>query len=85
MREKIPGLILCVVGIAGLIVSLIYISVIGDPGHAVLLLAGGIFGAVSFFLGLRIMPYAGKITEKPLKINIVPRDRTAERTIVQQP
>ena len=81
MRKKLLGIALCIVGIAGLISALIFVSVTGNPKHLSLLLAGGIIGAFAFFMGLRMIPGAGKITGKTLKINIVPTARPVEQGI----
>jgi hypothetical protein len=76
MSKKIVGIALCIAGVASLIISLIYISIIGNPSQVALLLAGGIIGTVAFFMGIRIIPGS------PMQI-VHPR-RPHEQPMVQQ-
>ncbi len=58
MEGKIWGIILSVLGIAGLVLALIAINGIGEGSqHVGTLLAGGIGGAAAFFAGIWLVDY----------------------------
>ncbi len=80
MRVKILGVALCILGVAGLITSLIYISVIGNVTKVSLLLVAGLASAAAFFIGLRLIPSVPKIITEPsgrtYGINIVHPERS---------
>lgn len=52
MRRKIVGIILSILGIAGLISAFIYMNVGDSSDHLAALLARGVLGAVAFFAGI---------------------------------
>ena len=79
MEAKIVGIILSVLGIAGLVLALVAINGLGEGGqHVTTLLAGGVGGAAAFFAGIWLVDYkrskekAGKpglmrISESPIQ------------------
>jgi hypothetical protein len=56
METKFLGIFLSILGIAGLILALAYMNGADSSKHVSLLLASGILGAISFFLGIRLIP-----------------------------
>lgn len=62
MKLKITGILLSVAGIAGLIITLIYVNMIEDYRQVNLLLAGGIAGTVLFFTGIWLLPKQQNMT-----------------------
>ena len=65
MEGKILGVILSILGIAGLIVALIYVNVAPSIKSVNLLLGCGIGGAICFFAGLWVIPSRG---QKPVEV-----------------
>ena len=57
MRGKVVGIILSILGIAGLISAFIYLYGPGSSNHLAVLLAMGIIGAVAFFAGIWLVDY----------------------------
>ena len=56
MEAKIVGIILCILGIAGLILSLFYMNEAVNTEHVNIVFACGIAGAILFFAGIRLIP-----------------------------
>lgn len=52
MQPKIMGIVLSILGIAGLVLSLYYINGPDINSHLTLLMASGTVGAVAFFMGI---------------------------------
>jgi len=71
MYRKILGIILSIVGIAGLVLAFLYVNMAVSPQHLNLLFAGGIFGAVSFFTGIWMIPNAAAF-DKAAEVNSCP-------------
>jgi len=57
MKGKIMGIILSILGIAGLISAFIYINGPDSSGHLAALLAGGVGGAIAFFAGIWLVDH----------------------------
>jgi hypothetical protein len=56
MEPKILGIILAILGITSLILSLIFINDAVSDIYVYIISACGIFGAVLFFVGIRLIP-----------------------------
>ncbi len=56
METKILGIILSILGIAGLILALAFMNGADSSKHVSVLFACGILGAISFFVGIRLIP-----------------------------
>ena len=56
MENKILGIILSIVGISGLMLSLIYMNDAITSTQFSFLFACGVLGAVIFFVGIRLVP-----------------------------
>jgi hypothetical protein len=56
METKFLGIILSILGISGLILSLIYMNDVATATHFNLLIACGVLGAIAFFAGIRLIP-----------------------------
>ncbi len=57
MEAKILGIILSILGITGLILSLVYVNEAAGSHHISALFAGGIFGTALFFTGIWLTSY----------------------------
>jgi len=57
MERKIWGILLSVLGIAGLIWALLYISGPKESTNMPVLLAAGVCGAVAFFIGIWLVDH----------------------------
>jgi hypothetical protein len=79
MEGKIWGILLSVLGIAGLIWSLIYINGRDAATNLPLLLAAGVCGALAFFFGIWLVDHK-RSTEKPGKPGLM---RMADANIQQ--
>jgi hypothetical protein len=69
MEKKLLGIIISVLGIAGLIVALININGAINNEHIGLIFAGGVLSAVAFFAGITLVPYQ-RTTDKTVKIRV---------------
>lgn len=58
MRGKIVGIILSILGIAGLISAFIYINGPDSSDHLAALLARGIIGTIAFFAGIWLVDHS---------------------------
>jgi hypothetical protein len=67
METKILGIILSIVGIAGLILALIYMNDAVTSTTFSILIACGVLGAITFFVGIRLVPHNDS-HNKPVKI-----------------
>ena len=56
MEGKILGISLSVLGIVGLVLALVYMNAAAGPKDVNMLLGCGIFGAIIFFAGIRLLP-----------------------------
>ena len=56
MERKFLGIILSILGIAGLILALAFMTGADSSKHVSILFACGILGAISFFAGIRLIP-----------------------------
>lgn len=56
MESKIVGIILCILGITGLILSLVYMNGAVNTEHVNIVFACGIAGTILFFAGIRLIP-----------------------------
>jgi len=56
METKHLGIILSIMGISGLILSLIFMNDVATATHFNLLIACGVLGAIAFFAGIRLIP-----------------------------
>jgi hypothetical protein len=61
MNGKIWGILLSMLGIAGLIAALIYINGPEVSGHLAILLAAGVCGALAFFAGIWLIDHKGSV------------------------
>ena len=61
MEGKIVGIILSILGIAGLVLALIYINGSDSSKHLTTLLAGGLGGALAFFTGIWLVDHKWKV------------------------
>lgn len=52
MRRKIVGIILSILGIAGLVSAFIYMNGPDSSDHLAALLVRGVLGAIAFFAGI---------------------------------
>lgn len=80
MEGKIWGILLSVLGIAGLIGSLLYISGPKEATNLPLLLAAGICGALAFFLGIWLVDHK-RSGHKPEKAGADGSGRVEHSTI----
>lgn len=58
MRRKIVGIILSILGIAGLISAFIYMNGADSADHLAATLARGVLGAIAFFAGIWLVDHA---------------------------
>ena len=56
METKILGIILSILGIAGLILAVVYVNGADSSKHLNLLFTAGILGTITFFAGIRVIP-----------------------------
>ncbi|HEV9037022.1 MAG TPA: hypothetical protein VGQ51_10385 [Puia sp.] len=57
MRRKIVGIILSILGIAGLVSAFIYMNGPDSSEHLAALLARGVLGAIAFFAGIWLVDH----------------------------
>jgi hypothetical protein len=60
MMTKTWGMIVSVLGVLGLLASVVMVNVDGSS-HVEMLFAGGILGTVAFFTGLWMMPNKSRL------------------------
>lgn len=56
MERKFLGIFLSILGIAGLILALVFMAGTDSSKHLSILFACGILGTISFFAGIRLIP-----------------------------
>jgi hypothetical protein len=56
MESKIMGILLSIMGIAGLVVALMYVNVAENAWKVDVLFGCGILAAATFFVGIRLVP-----------------------------
>jgi hypothetical protein len=67
METKILGIILSILGIASLILAVVYVNGADSSKHLNLLFTAGILGTIIFFAGIRMVPgQAGKAGKEEL-------------------
>jgi hypothetical protein len=59
MQPKIMGIVLSILGIAGLVAALVCINGPDVNGHLTLIMVGGIVGAIAFFTGIWLFDRLG--------------------------
>jgi hypothetical protein len=69
MKKRIMGIILSILGIAGLVAAFLMVTGFRDSDHVGELLACGILAAAAFFVGIRLVPDgSGSVKEKEVGV-----------------
>ena len=64
MDGKIWGILLSILGIAGLIWAVIYINGPAMSGHLPILVAAGVCGALAFFIGIWLIDHKRSVQKE---------------------
>ena len=71
MQQKIMGTTLSILGIAGLVLSLFYVTGSGISGHWIVLMVAGIAGAAAFFAGIWLFDRPGVLAKKTAGMSLM--------------
>ena len=71
MQQKIVGITLSILGIAGLVLSLFYVTGSGISGHWIVLMVAGIAGAAAFFAGIWLFDRPGVLAKKTAGMSLM--------------
>jgi hypothetical protein len=71
MQQKMMGTTLSILGIAGLVLSLFYVTGSDSNSHLALLMAAGIAGAAAFFAGIWLFDRPGVLAKKTAGMSLM--------------